>query len=246
MHNRHSNLIIRRLEAIGTVTDEAREALDNLPAREREVFRGQDLIREGDKPTECMLVLSGFLYSYKALADGNRQIVSFHVPGDMPDLQSLFIETMDFSIASSTTSTVAAIPHDNIRKLLRSQPNLVDLFWRDTLINAAIFRTWVMATGRLEASEHLAHVLCELYARYEAVGLTQDTSFALPVTQAELADALGLSAVHANRTVQALRGEGMVEMEAGHVTILDLERLQTFAQFDPTYLHLSHPTKHSK
>ena len=84
MHNRNPDLIIRRLEAIGTVTDEAREALDNLPAREREVFRGQDLIREGDNPTECMLVLSGFLYSYKALADGNRQIVSFHVPGDMP------------------------------------------------------------------------------------------------------------------------------------------------------------------
>jgi CRP-like cAMP-binding protein len=246
MHKHRTDLIIRRLEAIGKVTDEQRAALDNLPTREREVFRGQDLIREGDEPTECMVVLSGFVYSYKALANGNRQIVSFHVPGDIPDLQSLFIETMDFSIGSSTNSTVAMVAHDDIRQLLKSQPNLVNLFWRDTLITAAIFRTWVMATGRLEASEHLAHVLCELYARYEAVSLTRERSFALPVSQAELADALGLSAVHANRTIQALRGEGMVEMEAGHVTILDLQRLQIFAQFDPTYLHLRNPTSYSK
>lgn len=239
-----TELITRRLEAIGTVSDEQRYALETLSTRERQAFRGQDLVREGDKPSECMLVLSGFLYSYKAMANGNRQIVSFHVPGDMPDLQSLFIKTMDFSIASSTTSTVVAIPHDDLRKRLRDRPDLVDMFWRDTLITAAIFRTWVMATGRLEASEHLAHVLCELYARYEAVGLTQDKSFALPVTQAELADAMGLSAVHANRTIQALRAEGMVEMEAGNVTILDLKRLQIFAQFDPTYLHLRNPTSH--
>jgi CRP-like cAMP-binding protein len=176
------------------------------------------------------------------LADGKRQIVSFHVPGDIPDLQSLFIDTMDFSLASSTDSTVAAIPHDELRVLLASQPNLVNLLWRDTLISAAIFRTWVMATGRLESSEHLAHILCEIYARYEAVGLTEDKGFALPLTQTELADAMGLSAVHANRTIQALRGSGMVEMEAGHVTILDLKQLQTFAQFDPTYLHLRHST----
>ena len=103
MHNRHTELITRRLEAIGTVTAEQRKALDNLSTREREAFRGQDLVREGQRPSECILLLSGFLYSYKVLADGNRQIVSFHVPGDMPDLQSLFIETMDFSIASSTT-----------------------------------------------------------------------------------------------------------------------------------------------
>jgi CRP-like cAMP-binding protein len=246
MDNRHIDLITRRLEAIGAVTGDQRDALSRLRARERRAFRGQDLIEEGDKPSECMLVLSGFLYSYKMLADGKRQIVAFHVPGDIPDLQSLFIETMDFSLASSTDSIVAVIPHDDLRVLLASQPSLVNLFWRDTLIMAATFRTWVMATGRLDSSEHLAHLLCELHARYKAVGLTQDKSFALPVTQSELADAMGLSAVHANRTVQSLRAAGMVEMEAGHVTILDLERLQTFAQFDPTYLHLKHPTTYRR
>jgi CRP-like cAMP-binding protein len=238
MDTRHIDLVTRRLEAIGTVTDPQREALNSLHTRERKLFRAQDVVREGDKPNECMLVVSGFLYSYKMLADGRRQIVAFHVPGDIPDLQSLFINTMDFSLASSTDSTIAAIPHDDLRGLLATQMNLVHLLWRDTLITAAIFRTWVMATGRLDSSEHLAHILCELYARYEAVGLTEDKGFALPLTQTELADAMGLSAVHANRTIQALRAGGMIEMEAGHVTILDLKQLQTFAQFDPAYLHL--------
>ena len=237
MHQ-HSEILIRRLQSIAPVSAEVREALEDLRYTMRRVSRGQDIIREGDVPKECVLLLSGFLSSYKVLGDGRKQIVGFHIPGDMPDLQSYFIKKVDFYLTATTESVVAAIAHKDIGKLLKSVPALVELLWRDTLITASTFRTWVIATGRMSAAEHCAHIICELYTRYQAVGLAQEASFAIPITQEQLAYALGLSAVHANRTVQQLRGDGLIRMEGGQVTILELERLQSFAQFDPTYLHL--------
>jgi CRP-like cAMP-binding protein len=195
-------------------------------------------VREGDRPSECCLILEGFAYRYKLTEEGKRQIFSFHIPGDIPDLQSLHIDVMDHSLSSLTTCKAMFISHESVRNLMQGCPRISDAFWRDTLIDAAVFREWILNLGRREAYERMAHLLCELYVRLKAVGLTNGDACDMPFTQAELADATGLSTVHVNRTLQELRGDGLITLRAGSLSVLDWNRLREAGEFDPTYLHL--------
>src|SRR3954464_2502423 len=170
--------------------------------------------------------------------EGKRQIFSFHIPGDIPDLQSLHLDVMDYGLASLTACKAMFISHETVRNLMQGCPRLGDAFWRDTLIDGAVFREWMLGLGRREAYGRMAHLLCELYVRLKAVGLTNGDAYAFPLTQAEFGDALGLSTVHVNRTLQDLRGEGLITLRGGLVTVLDWERLKKAGEFDPTYLHL--------
>jgi CRP-like cAMP-binding protein len=233
--------LIRKLESIGALPELDREALANLPVQVRHLKADEDVVREGDVPSVCCLLVDGFMHRYKVLPDGKRQLLALHTPGDVPDLQSLFLRRLDHGLAATVPSTAAFIPHDALRALIRQFPTVADLFWRDTLIDAAIFREWIVALGQRSALSHLAHLLCEVFTRLRAVGLTQDHSCSLPLTQTELGDACGLSAVHVNRTLQDLRGEGLIEFHSSRLTILDWARLQEVAQFDPAYLHLRDP-----
>jgi len=170
--------------------------------------------------------------------DGGRQILSFHVPGDIPDLQSLHLRVMDHGLATAIQSTVGFIPHDALRTLCHAHPPLADKFWRDTLIDAAIFREWIVNVGSREAPSRIAHILCEVFLKLQAVGLTNGNSFEFPITQGEIGDATGLSTVHVNRSIQKLRADKLISIEKGRCTIWDWERLKRAATFDPTYLHL--------
>jgi CRP-like cAMP-binding protein len=172
-------------------------------------------------------------------AEGKRQILSFHIAGDIPDLQSLHLSVMDHSLGTLVPSKLAFIQHDDLHALLRGHPRLHDLFWRDTLIDAAVFRQWMVGIGRRSAQTRIAHLLCELLARLRAVELAEDHAFRLPVTQAEMGDALGLSTVHVNRVLQTLRGERLIAWRGDSVTVLDWEGLQDRGEFDPIYLHLA-------
>jgi len=146
---------------------------------------------------------------------------------------------MDHSLATVIASKVAFIPHKVVRSFLRTHPRVADVFWRDTLIDAAVFREWVVNVGRREAYGRIAHVLCELYVRLKAVGLANGLAFEMPVTQAELGDATGMSTVHVNRTLQELRGNGLISTpNNGRVVVEDWARLNEAGEFDPTYLHL--------
>jgi CRP-like cAMP-binding protein len=234
--------LIRKLESIGELSDQDREALASLPVQVRTLEADEDVVREGDVPSVCCLLLDGFMHRYKVLPDGKRQILALHTPGDVPDLLSLFLHRLDHNLAASVSSTAGFIPHEALRALMRRFPTVTELLWRDTLIDAAIFREWIVAMGRRPARSHMAHLLCEVFTRLRAVGLTQDHSCSLPLTQEELGDACGLSTVHVNRTVQELRGDGLIAFHHGRLTILDWARLQEVAEFDPAYLHLRHPT----
>jgi CRP-like cAMP-binding protein len=229
--------LVLRLEAIGNLSDAERQAVRNLPITAREFRADQDIVREQDRPWQSCLLLEGFLQRYKMLPDGTRQIISFHVPGDIPDLESLHITTMDHSLATVTASRVALISHDAIRELTRAHPHIGDLFWRATLIDAAIFREWIVNVGSRDAHSRIAHLICELYLRLKAVGLTNGHSFEAPITQSEIGEATGLSTVHVNRSVQKLRLEGLITLEKARCTIKSWEGLKQAAGFDPTYLH---------
>jgi CRP-like cAMP-binding protein len=200
--------------------------------------RTKDAVRDGDVPSESCLLIEGFMHRYKMLPDGRRQILAFHTPGDIPDLQSLHVSVMDHSLAATVASTVAFIRHDDIKALIRRSPTTGDLLWRDTLIDAAIFRAWMVGLGQRSARGHMAHLVCEVFTRLRAVGLTDGNACPLPLTQTELGEALGLSTVHVNRTLQELRAEGLLQFQKGRLQILDWRGLKEAAQFDPTYLQL--------
>nr|WP_314262226.1 Crp/Fnr family transcriptional regulator [uncultured Devosia sp.] len=232
------DLLIRRLESIGQLRPEDREALQSLPYREASFSKGEVLVAEGLISSSACLVTQGYVHRSKLLPTGKRQIFSLHMAGDIPDLHSLHLRTMDHALVATSRCEVAFIQHAAIRPLLNASATLTDLLWRDTIIDSAAFRAWMLMIGQAEAPERMAHLFCELFTRARTMGLTDGQSFELPVSQADLADMLGTSTVHANRTLQDLRGQGLLQFEKGVVTILRWEALQDLAHFDPTYLHL--------
>ena len=231
--------LVRRVESIFCLTVEERDALRALPMTVRQVSRHQDIVRDGDHPSQCCLVLEGVLFRYKTSSDAKRQIIAFHIAGEIPDLQSLHLKTMDHSLASLTRARLGFIQHSAMFELMSRFPRLAGAFWRETLIDAAIFREWVVNLGIRPAGKRLAHFLCEMYRRFDSIGLAGEGTVAFPVTQEELADTLGVSAVHTNRALQDLRAQGLVIFEAGKLTIPDWNSLIAYCDFDPTYLHLN-------
>jgi CRP-like cAMP-binding protein len=232
------NPLIRKLESVFTLTDDERQALETLPMQIAVLKDHQDIVREGDRPTRSCLILSGFACAYKVTAGGKRQIVSFIVAGDIPDLQSLHLKVLDISIATISPCRVGFITHEALREICARYPRLAAAFWRETLIDAAIFREWVTNVGQREAYQRMAHVLCELLVRLRAVGLAEDHVCDLPITQGEFADAIGVSNVHVNRVVQQLRADGLIETKGTQVKVPDWDKLKQVGEFDPTYLHL--------
>jgi len=230
--------LIRKLESIFTLTDDERKALQNLPMQVVVIKEGQDIVRAGDQPSRSCLLLSGFACVYKLTGDGKRQIVGFSIPGDVPDLQSLHLDVLDNSLSTLTPCRVGFITHEALRDICMRYPRITSAFWRETLIDAAIFREWVINVGQREAYSRIAHVFCELIVRLRAVGLVEDHACHLPITQAEFADAIGVSTVHVNRVLQEMRANGIIELKGDRLTIPDWETLKRAGDFDPTYLHL--------
>jgi CRP-like cAMP-binding protein len=231
-------MLIRKLESIATLSDEERQAIKSLPVKIQTLNARQDIVRDGDKPSQCCLIVEGWACRYKLLGEGKRQILSFHIAGDIPDLHSLHIPIMDHGLATQKQATVAFIPHESLRDLTADFPGIAAIFWRDTLINAAIFQEWMIGMGRRSAYERVAHLFCELYLKLQAVGLAGDYRCPLPITQVDLADALGLTSVHVNRVLQDMRGQALITLRCRTLVLEAWDELLRVSEFDPTYLHL--------
>lgn len=232
-----SSKLVEALTLIADLDDASLAALETLPMRVVRVPAGAELVREGDHPTECCLLQHGFICRQKELDAGKRQILSFHFPGEIPDLQSLHLHTMDHGLTALAPSTVAYIPHTSVQALIDGHKKVAAALWRATLIDASIFRQWLASVGRSDASERTAHLICEVALRMRMLGLSDGHAFDLPLTQTELADALGMSPVHINRVLQDLRGRGLITTQGRHFTITDWAQLKHLAKFDPRYLH---------
>ena len=229
--------LVHRLERIADLSEDDKQLLLDLPAQMRGFDGDQDVVREADRPTECGLIVEGFVCRYKVRADGRRQIMSFHTTGDLPDLQSLHLSVLDHSIATIAPTKMAFIPHSAIKTVVRRNPSLAAAFWRLTLIDASIFREWMLGLGRRSAYQRVAHFLCETALRLKQVGLGDERGYDFPITQSELGDAMGISTVHANRVVQELRSNDLITWYGSTLSILDWDGLQIAADFDPAYLH---------
>ena len=231
-------MLIRKLRSIFSLSEDEQTALAQLPVQISDVPNGHDIVREGDRPSRSSILMEGFACSYKMTGDGRRQIMAFYIPGDMPDLLSLHLKTLDHSIGTITACKLGFVQHEALEKVCDDFPRIGKALWRETLVNAAIFREWMTGIGRRSAYSRIAHLLCELVVKQRAVGLAQDHTCDLPITQAEFGDALGLSTVHVNRTLQDLRGDALIRLKGQSLTVLDWEGLKRAGDFDPVYLHL--------
>ena len=230
--------LVDKLSLRDRLSDEEVAALDKALEPPRSVPAGADIVREHTRPSASTLLISGFSARYSTLEDGSRQITEINVSGDFIDLHSLLMKQMDHGVVALTDCVIANAPHIRLIDITERHPHLGRLLWLDTIIDAAIHRQWLVAMGRRSGLGHLAHLVCELYLRLQAVGQTGDLSFDLPLTQNVLGDALGLSAVHVSRLISELRAEGVVQWSGGRIDILDWRRLAEIAEFDPTYLRL--------
>ena len=232
-----SDALIAKLELAGKLGEEDRELLRAVCSRVRRIEAGSDIVSEGAKADHVHLVLSGWAARYKLVGDGSRQITAFLIPGDFCDAHVAILRRMDHSIVAVTQASVAYISHEDFDQLPVRRPELARALWWATLVDESVLRAWIVNLGRRDAYAGIAHLICELHARLQNVGLVEDDGFELPLTQEVLADALGLTPVHTNRIIQRLRAEKLVTLKSGRLAILDAGGLRRAADFDPDYLH---------
>lgn len=230
--------LARKLSLHTGLSPDDREAVLGLPNIVRNFEPGQYIAREGDAPTHSCLVTSGFAIRHKIVGDGGRQIVNVHLSGDMIDLQNSLLAIADHNVQALSRMTATLIPLGALIKLAFSRPAVGKALWIETLIEGSIAREWIANVGRRDAQTRVAHLLCEFAYRLDAVGLGPECNYELPMTQEQLADTVGLTSVHVNRTLKALDAAGLTKRSKRSVVITDLQKLAELGDFSSTYLHL--------
>jgi CRP-like cAMP-binding protein len=229
--------MMRRLARRSPLGDADRQAIVSLPHTVRRIGPGGHIVRDGDVPEYCALLLSGFAYRYKITGEGGRQIISLHMPSEFVDLQNVFLGIADTSVQALTEVEAAFVPRAAIEDLAMANPAVARVLWIDTLIDSSIFREWVVNVGRRDSRARVSHILCEFSLRMEAAGLAKDHVYELPMTQEQLADAVGLTSVHVNRVLKQLGEEGLIDRDRRTIRIVDWKRMREAGDFNERYLH---------
>ena len=230
--------LTRKLRLGSTLSEADTDRLDQLAGHAREFASGQDMVFEGDPPKFVHFVASGTACRYKQLPDGRRAIVALLLPGDFCDLHVTILNHMDHSIAALTDCEVTRVSRAEMEEMLFSHPSINRACLWATLVDEAILREWLVNVGRRTADKQLAHLFCELYVRLDAVGLTTDHSFRVPFTQVTLGDLLGVSPVHVQRAMRALRERELIVLQDKNIRLPDFPAIAALGEFDPAYLHL--------
>jgi CRP-like cAMP-binding protein len=230
--------MLPKLETWTTFDSDDRAALVALPHRVRSLGPSQYIVREGDRAENCCLLLSGFGFRSKIVGDGGRQIVAIHMKGDMVDLQNSVLGVADHNVQALTAIEIALIPREAILELVAERPRVAQAMWHDTLVDGSIHREWTANVGRRDSATRMAHLLCEFALRLEHAGLGEHCDYELPMTQEHLADCLGLTPVHVNRTLKALEAEGLITRTMRAVRVANWDKLAAAGDFNSTYLHV--------
>lgn len=235
----HLRELVTKLTSLNPLTAQEIAAVEALPLRFQSMRARTAIVTEGQTISECCLLTEGFACRHKLSRDGGRQIVSFHMPGDILDIQHLLFDRADHNVQTITDARLAFVPVAAMRALGDAWPEIARALWRDCLVDASIFREWVLNVGRRSAKTRIAHMLCEFAARAEAAGIGSPAHFSLPMTQEDIADATGLTAVHVNRMLRELSEDGVIARDGRQIRIADWPRMQRIADFSPAYLHLA-------
>ena len=229
--------LLRRLSSLCRLNEEEECAVLRELGPPQQLRRGEEVVTEGAHISVVHIMSSGMACRYRILGNGQRQIISLLLPGDIIDFSSPVSDIADHSVSTLTRCEVVCIRLDLLRSLVTSYPNLRTALWRYSLSQGSIFQSWLINLRRRNAAERLAHLLCEQFIRLKRIGLTDDSCpFGLPIAQSDLADATAMSSVHVNRTLQSMRDRRLIGRNPALVEILDWDGLCELAEFDPAYL----------
>ena len=230
----HLKKLRRRIE----ISPEEERAIRGVVSETRRYRADEFVVRAGEELNHSVMLLDGWLARCKDLPEGDRQVTELHVAGDFADLHGFTLKRLDHDVVTMSECNVALAPHDRLGEMTDRYPRLARVYWFMTNIDAAIHREWALSLGQRSALSRMAHLFCEMNIRLDVVGRASRNSYEFPLTQRELSECLGLTVVHANRTIQELRRRGLIELENRQLNILDRRGLEGVAQFDPTYLYL--------
>jgi CRP-like cAMP-binding protein len=232
-----TNPFVRKLEYGAKLTDADRQFLASITKKPKRLPARSDISREGETPRDAHLVMKGFACRYKQRENGKRQVMALFVPGDLCDFHVQILGQMDHSIGTITAASVVTVPPETIAEMT-ANPRINRAMWWMTLVDEGTLREWLVNIGQRSAAARLAHLFCEVRLRLLSVGLAEEDRFEFPLTQTDLAEAMGLTTVHVNRSLKQLRDRDLIRFEGGRIIFPDYERLSVFADFDPNYLHL--------
>jgi CRP-like cAMP-binding protein len=229
---------LKKLKRRTQLSSEEEQAIRSCVAETRRVPADQLLVRSGEELSASMILIDGWLARSKDLSGGERQVTELHVAGDFPDLHGFTLKRLDHDLMTLSDCIVAVVPHERLLQVTEKFPRLARLYWFSTNVDGAITRELALSLGQRSAMARMAHLFCELYVRLNAVGRARADGFEFPLTQRELSECLGLTVVHANRTIQELRRRRLIELVNRQLTILDRRGLEGLAEFDSSYLYL--------
>lgn len=234
-------ILIRKLREHSRLSSEDLAEINALSHALKEVDEAEDLVRQGDDPNVSILVIQGMVARYHLLPDGRRQYLSFHLAGDLPDSQALFIEKMDHALCAMGPALIATLHHRELLATFNRRPTVGFAIWRETLIDAAIFREAITNNSARDMQARMAHLFCELFYRARASRLIEDNTLLAPISLVQLGETLGMSIATVNRTLHELRTTRAVDFQKGELKVRNWPRLVEIGQFNPAYLHLKKP-----
>jgi CRP-like cAMP-binding protein len=196
--------VVRRLSAWRRLDAADRDAILALPFSLRSFEAGDSIVNEGDRPRQICVLREGYAFRQKMVGGGARQILAIHIPGDLVDLHNALLDYADHGVQALTAAHVVLIPREAAVAVASERPNVAMAMWHETLVDAAILREWTTSIGRRAAQVRLAHLLCELMVRLRAAGQAEDRGYDIPMSQEQLADCTGMTAIHLNRMLMSL------------------------------------------
>ncbi|HEV2567236.1 Crp/Fnr family transcriptional regulator [Sphingomonas sp.] len=231
-------LLVRKLETHHPLQDADRAAILGLPHKLRAVEPQTYLLREGDRPERCAVIVSGYAFRHKLTGDGARQILSIHISGEAVDFQNLFLEQSDHNAQMLTRGEIADIPIGALEELANANAGVGRAMFVSTLVEASVFREWTLNVGRRDGRTRIAHLLCEFAVRLSAQGLDGHHGYELPMTQEQLADATGLTSVHVNRTLKPLQADRLIDRDRRAIRFPDWKAMRDVGDFTTRYLRI--------
>ena len=239
--DRPHETLIRNLKEHSRLRGEDIAEIHNFSLVTKDLSPDEDFIHQGDHPRHAVLVISGMVARYHLLKAGRRQYLSFHMSGDLPDAQGLFIERMDHALCSIGPARVAFIPHKQILESFERRPMLGVAIWRATLLDAAIFREAITNNSARPKPTRMAHLFCELFYRARVSQLIEGNRCSIPLTLPQLEETLAMAIASVNRALQQLRSSGTMDFHAGELNVLNWRELKRLGDFIPDYLHMKKP-----